>query len=228
MNRKQTFTVSEHFYDALRDYRYLLERNYPQKGIVKLTGDHYRLPAAERVLLYRGVVTAGKIKARQKVKTDRIAPGSNIYIDGFNVVRTVGSYLNGNFVFVGMDGFLRDVSELHRKKLRREILERSVLLLLDYLETLQPENVTLYFDKPISHSGNMVVLVNGQMKERNLRGSAVPVYSPDHVLKEVERGCICSADSAIIDAAKVPVFDMPQAILRQRFGVEFFSLEGFV
>ena len=228
MNRKQTFTVSEHFYDAVRDYRYLLERNYPQKSIVKLTGDHYRLPAAERVLLYRGVVTSEKIKARQKTKTDKITHGSNIYIDGFNVVRTIGSYLNGNFVFIGMDGFLRDVSELHRKKLRREILERSVLLVLDFLETLKPEQVTFYFDKPISHSGNMVVFVNGQMKERDLPGNAVSVFSPDHELKKVKQGYVCSADSAIIDEALVPAFDLPQAVLRQRFGVEFFSLEKFV
>ncbi len=226
MNRKQTKALSEQFYVAAKDYLYLLERGYPQKGIVKLVGNHYLLTAAERVLLFRGIVRRERLITRQKTKTDRMLKKAVLSIDGFNVVRTIGSYLNGNFVFVGMDGFLRDVSELHRKALKGSVLERSLRLIMDYLQPLQPEKITFYFDRPISHSGKMVVLTNSLLRERGLRGEAFAVFSPDHELKQRNDGVICTADSGIIDNAHAPVFDLPAAVLCENFSPQFFSMEG--
>lgn len=226
MNRKQTKALSEQFYVAAKDYLYLLERDYPQKGIVKLVGDHYLLTAAERVLLYRGMVHRDRLERRQKKKTERILKKEVLSIDGFNVVRTIGSYLNGNFVFVGMDGFLRDVSELHRKALKWPVLERTLRLIMDYLQRLQPESVTFYFDRPISHSGKMVVLTNSLLQERGLAGEAFAVFSPDHELKQRDDGVVCTADSGIIDNAHAPVFDLSAAVLHENFEPQFFSMEG--
>ena len=49
--------------DAARDYRFLLNRSYPQKASIKLVGDRYQLSGQERSVLYRGV-------------SDRISPGN--------------------------------------------------------------------------------------------------------------------------------------------------------
>ena len=115
------------------DYRYLLEHEYPQKSILKLVGDRYALPSHERVMLYRGLAGKQQVKVRQQKFISDIPAHAEVTLDGFNVCRTLGSYLNGNPVFVGQDGYLRDVSELHRKKLKWEVLERSVTLILGFL-----------------------------------------------------------------------------------------------
>ncbi len=227
MNRNKTAPVSEQFYRAAKDYIYLAEKNYPVKSMVKLVGDRYLLSSAERILLYRGLVTADKLKIRKSKKCTSLPVNGNIYIDGFNVIRTIGSYLNGNFVFRGMDGFLRDVSELHRKALKWEVLERALLLVFDFLEKTNAKEITFYFDKPISHSGKTGKFANDEMKKRKLNGKALLVFSPDHELKNIENGIICTADSAIIDSAQVPVFDLPSAVLYGRFKPDIFSLVGF-
>jgi hypothetical protein len=224
MNSTKTGYIREQFYTAAKDYLYLLENGYPVKSIVKLVGDRYELSSAERVLLYRGLIKKEKLSVRSKMKCRDIPKHSKLYIDGFNVIRTIGSYLNGNFVFRSMDGFLRDVSELHRKALKREVLERSLRLVLDYLEKFFPREVIFYFDKPVSHSGKTTQFTNTEIKNRNLNGGAFMVFSPDRELKNVVNGIICTADSAIIESAKVPVFDLPSAVLTDRFSPAIFSL----
>jgi len=47
--------LSDGFFQAVCDYRYLLGHGYPQKSILKLVGDRYALPSHERVMLYRGL-----------------------------------------------------------------------------------------------------------------------------------------------------------------------------
>ena len=224
MNRNKTSPVSFNFYTAATDYIFLLEKEYPVKSIVKLVGDKYKLSAAERVLLYRGIVKKEKLQKRKNIKCSEIPENSLLFLDGFNILRTVGSYLNGNFVFKGMDNFVRDVSELHRKALKSDILERSLLLIFDFISTVNPVETTMFFDKPISHSGKMAELANTEFKKRKLNGKAVTVFSPDHELKNITKGIICTADSAIIDSAQVPVFDLPAALLTQRFSSNIFSL----
>lgn len=224
MNSTDTNYISNRFYDAAKDYLYLLENGYPVKGISKLVGDRYKLSSAERVLLYRGLVTKEKLALRKKIKCDEIPAHSKIYIDGFNVIRGIGSYLNGNFVFIGMDGFLRDVSELHRKALRWEVLERALKLVFEYLEQISPDEVMFYFDKPIGHSGKTTQFANNEFENHNFSGKALMVFSPDHELKNITSGIICTADSGIIDSARVPVFDLPSAVLNNKFSPSIFSL----
>ncbi len=228
MNTKQTNIISEYFYRAVEDYIILLEKDYPVKSIIKLIGDHYSLNSAERVLLFRGVAKQSKLLRRQIVRCDTIPSNTLVYLDGFNVVRTIGSYLNGNFIFAGMDGFLRDVSELHRKALKWPILERTLLLIIDFLCRVKPKKITFYFDKPISHSGKMVELTNAEIKKQGLIGECISTYSPDHELKKINSGIICTADSVIIDAALTQVFDMPQAVLQANFSPNIFSISGLM
>ncbi|VAW29398.1 hypothetical protein MNBD_BACTEROID07-1178, partial [hydrothermal vent metagenome] len=100
--------LSDGFFQAVCDYRYLLGHGYPQKSILKLVGDRYALPSHERVMLYRGLAREQQVKVRQQKFISDIPAHAEVTLDGFNVCRTVGSYLNGNPVFVGMDGYLRD------------------------------------------------------------------------------------------------------------------------
>ncbi len=220
--------VSDNFFRAVCDYRYLLERDYPQKSMLKLVGDRYALPAAERVMLYRGLATENQVKNRKEKVIRQLPPHTRITIDGFNVCRTVGSYLNGNPVFVGMDGLLRDVSELHRKKLKWEVLEKAVDFILQFLAEKQIASAWFYFDTPISHSGKMCALVNSRLPYYRLSGTAETVFSPDYELIQTTKGVLCTADSNIIENAQVKVYDLAQQLILERFSTKLFSLKEYL
>lgn len=216
------------FLKALSDYLYLLDRRYPQKSVLKLVGDHYALTSDERALLFRGSAKQQLLELRGKKKIDRLPENSRLSVDGFNIFRTVGSYLNGNFLFEGMDGFLRDASELHRQKLSWEVLKRATDLIVSYLKYKNCGQVFFYFDSPISHSGDLAHYLLKKMAEASLPGKAETAFSPDHILKKTETGFICTSDSNIIDRSKVRVFDLSKGVLEHHFSPNIFSLRAYV
>jgi len=219
---------SEDFFQAVCDYRYLLEHDYPQKSILKLVGNRYALPSHERVMLYRGLAKKQQVEMRRQKLLQDIPAYAEVTLDGFNVCRTVGSYLNGNPVFVGMDGYLRDVSELHRKKLTWEVLEKSITLILEFLREKDVSHIHFYFDTPISHSGKMCLMTRQKMQELNMTGEAETVFSPDHELITAKKGFICTADSNIVENAKVKVFDLAHQLLLDKFSAQLFSFRDYL
>ena len=58
--------ISPEFKSAYNDYLDLLTKKYPQKAILKLVGDRYKLNGSERTMLYRGVCTREGINIRKK------------------------------------------------------------------------------------------------------------------------------------------------------------------
>ncbi|MCK4287805.1 MAG: DUF434 domain-containing protein, partial [Bacteroidales bacterium] len=126
---------SKDFQTAVNDYLLLLDKKYPQKAILKLIGDRYALNGTERSMLYRGITTSKNAEKRaKKLISEKNIINQPIHIDGYNVLITIGSYLNGNLVFIGNDRYLRDASEIHGKIFRTELFERAVILILVYLE----------------------------------------------------------------------------------------------
>lgn len=216
------------FLKALEDYLFLLDRRYPQKNILKMVGDHYALSGDERVLLFRGSAKNQQLRLRSEKKINALPKNSILFVDGFNVFRTIGSYLTGNFVFVGMDGFLRDASELHRQKLNWDILERVTDLVVSFLKFTECKQAHFYFDTPIGHSGDLVNHLLHKMEEASLHGTAATAFSPDHILKETETGLICTSDSNIIDQSKVNVYDLSKGVLEHNFDPNIFSLKSYL
>jgi hypothetical protein len=213
------------FKKAAKDYLYLLEKGYPQKSILKLVGDRYQLHAVERSILYRGIVPESLCETRLAKLTNALAEGEMVGIDGYNVVRTVGSYLLGKTVFISSDGFVRDAAEMHRAILKGKPLNQSIQLLLKFLQDRKVGFTTIYLDEPISKSGELAARLNESMPGLGLSGEAKPVHSPDHHLKKVNVGVICTADSIIIDECKVPVFDLARAILEENYSPDWIDLQ---
>lgn len=218
----------DNFLNAVANYLYLLDHGYPQKTILKLVGDHYALSANERTLLFRGATAHKLLYHRNQMKIETLPEKSTLTVDGFNIFRTVGSYLNGNFIFEGMDGFLRDASELHRQKLNWEILEKAIDLIVAFLIHKKCRLVNFYFDSPISHSGDLANLIAKKMQEVSLSGTAETVFSPDHILQKTEIGLICTSDSNIIDLCKVQVYDLSKGVLEFHFDPKIFSLKSYL
>ena len=219
------FSLSPNFEKAVADYLYLLEKGYPQKTILKIVGDRYQLISVERSMLYRGVVTKGERDLRRTKKLGNLPSGASLNIDGYNVIRTTGSYLLGKPVFIAMDGFLRDAAEMHRSTLKKKILDRTLEMLINYLVSVAPQNVVIYLDEPVSKSGDLASRLKELFEQNGLKGNALTVHSPDHHLKAVSQGVICTADSAVIDQSNTKVFDLARAVLDSVFEPEYVTFE---
>ena len=57
MPEKQPYStwINEDFKLACRDYFYLVDHHFPERGVLKLVGDRYRLDGDQRTVLYRGI-----------------------------------------------------------------------------------------------------------------------------------------------------------------------------
>ena len=219
--------LRQEFKYATRDYLYLLEKNYPQKGIIKLIGDRYALSGTERTMLYRGIATRENCLARkQKLALVKELKKASLYIDGYNVMITIGSYLNGNTVYISNDHLLRDASEMHGKIFRKVLMNRILKLLLDDLIYLQLSNAIIYFDRPVSKSGELASFISRQMESSGIPGHAKTAESPDHILKQCTKGFIATSDSTIIDKCRLKTFDLARHVITRNFQPSYFDLRG--
>ncbi len=215
---KKTDLQNERFLTAARDYLYLLEGKYPQASVLKLVGDRFRLSGVERSVLYRGISIRTESERRAaKLVAAESAEGKELHIDGFNVLITIGSYLNGNLVFIGNDGYLRDASEIHGKVFRTQLFDKAILLVFSFLGTISPKAVHFYLDAPVSHSGELCFKINQLLAHYGMEGSATTLKSPDFLLKTITDGIIATSDSGIIDRCRVPVVDLPREIITSQF-----------
>ncbi len=217
--------LSEQFNMALAEYLFLLERKYSQTSILKLVSDRHQLSGEERSMLLRGIHPKSYCVHRKSKSIKKLPVDCEIFIDGYNVIRTLGSYFLGKSLFISMDGFLRDASEMHRKTLPIEIRNRCLDLIINHLIIIQPKTVLIYLDSPISKSGELASIINKQIVETGLNGEAITVHSPDHHLKIVTKGIICTADSSIIDKGLVKVFDLAFAILTNNYQPDFIDFQ---
>ena len=219
--------LSAHFIDAVNDYIFLLERNYSQPGILKLVGDRYQLAGEERSMLMRGLNRAADCRMRKEKTITDIPESSKLFVDGHNIIRTLGSYFLGKRLFISMDGFLRDASEMHRKTLPEVIRNRCVELVAKSLMDTRPSEVTIYLDEPVSRSGELAAQINALLRAGEVSGTALTVLAPDHHLKRVESGIVCTADSTVIDQCHVVVLDLARKILNDNYAPDILSLEDF-
>lgn len=217
------------FQEAAQDYIFLLEKKYPQKLILKLIGDRYALSGTQRSMLYRGLFTASSsgLRIEKKITEDQIK-NLPLHIDGFNVLITVGSYLNGNTIFISTDHFLRDASEIHGKAFRSNLLDKSLLLIIDYLKKISVGSVYFYLDKPVTYSKTLCKKINAVMKHYQIEGEAVIKDSPDYCLRNTENSVIATSDSTVITNSKSPVFDLAFHTVSYNFQPDFIDLNKII
>jgi len=218
-------TLTENFLNAINDCQYFLDKNYPQKAIIKVICDKYSLSAVERTILFRGIASQEIAKRRRKkIAFQENVKNNFLYVDAYNVLITISSYLFGNVVFVANDNFLRDAAEIHGKKFRDKFFNRSIELIIDFLKIINPKETIFYLDNPVSYSGELSDYLNECFVKNNISGLAQTVHSPDYHLKNIQKGIVSTSDSVIIDKSNVKVFDLARSILVFNFNPTFLSL----
>jgi hypothetical protein len=193
-----------HIRAAAADFRYLLARGYPRKAALGLVGNRYRLEEVPRRLLHRGVFAPEVAAARRaKLRLLRDLPG---------VPLTLECALRKLPLVAADDGFVRDVGEVSRAFKVSAETDRVLTLLADYLAEHRAGPLEVFYDAPLSRSGELARRTEEIFASRDLiiQAQAVPV--PEQALAAFP-GAVATSDTALIDAHE-PVVDLAGEIIR--------------
>lgn len=212
---------------AIREYLYLMDHQYPEKASLKLVGDKHQLTRDQRTVLYRGICSRDNARARIGRLTDR---GTEHWIiDGYNVLLTILSYRQGNYVFRGIDRICRDAGAIFGKIRNQKIFSECMQLLADAIPK-HVKHISLYLDQPVSHSAEhkrqIIELISGKVADVQVELA----HSADKAILESQetRATLVTSDSAIIDHTDFPVKDLASEILKKSFHADLFDLSPYL
>jgi hypothetical protein len=206
------------FKNAASDFRFLKNRQYPEKAALKLIGDRYRLSAVERNCLLRGIVVTEQVRARRIKRTEgQAVQGRDLGIDWFNVLITLESYLKGAVLFLADDSLLRDSAAVHGSYRPGVHTDRAIGLVVEALVRLHPRRADIFIDSPIAHSKQLCADLAERLHVRTVpfAFAASLEASADFKLKSYP-GIVATSDSVIIDACRAFI-DLPRLILSNAF-----------
>ncbi|MEM4187587.1 MAG: DUF434 domain-containing protein [Candidatus Hadarchaeum sp.] len=196
---------------AVRDLLYLLNQGYPRESAVNFVSNHYRLPLAERHLLARCVFSELEVNEhRKKAVGISGVRGKRLGIDGYNVLITIESLLMGKRVVLCNDGFIRDLRAIFGKYRAGPATPRAIAELVGVVARAEPKEAVVFFDKQVSHSGELAAEIRDRIKKAGLFGDAVAEGGVDIKLKGFD--VVASSDRAVIERAK-KVWDIPQELI---------------
>lgn len=201
--------------DAYRDLKYLLNRGYPKKSALKFVADHWRLPLRERYLLVRCVFSdewIAEVK-RKLLKPEELA-GKTLAIDGFNVLITLESILDGEAILCE-DGLVRDLKYQGKYRINERTPE-VVETVVKSLSGLGVSKALFFYGRNVPRSGVVGKMTNEAMEKYGLSGEVRLVKSPDFELKAFET--VATADIGIILRVE-HVFDIPR-YLSEKLGIK--------
>jgi hypothetical protein len=222
MNRKGIITGD--FEAACKDYHFLLSREYPERGALKMTGDRYRLSRDQRSVLYRGISSASVSAARN---ARLIVPSKHIQlvVDGYNVLFTILNYRLGRMVFISTDGILRDAGSLHGKLRDDTLFWECIEDLFQTIVPLNPFRIEIILDSPVTSSRRHHQLIGQKLDDFGLPGTCTLVHSADQEIRSLNSGVLASSDTGLIGRTTIPIFDLARLVLENRYEAEFFRLQ---
>lgn len=229
MKNKNLLTTA--FKNAITDYYYLLNKNYPPKETLKLVGDRFRLTGVQRTVLLRGITSKEKARKRKaKLTALENSKGKILYIDGYNVLFTMMNYLLGKVIFIGNDGILRDSGGVYGKIENETTFYQSANLLLDFIPGSAFQEVTIYLDSPVSNSSSHLHQLEKQVQQKKIKGKIQLTWPVDHRLKQINDGdsVIATSDSQIIDHTTSKIIDLARSALETTYGITILDLGSLI
>jgi len=203
-----------HLVEAAADFRFLLTRGYPRAAALTLVGNRYVLEHTARQLLHRGVFAPEMAAARRaKLRRLRELPGLPLALDGHNVLITLECASRGLPLVAADDGFIRDVGEISRAFRVSPATHQVLMRLADYLADHTTGPIDVFYDAPLSLSGELARHTREMFASRNLPVQAAAVPVPERLLSGFT-GAIATSDTALIDA-HATVVDLAGEIIRR-------------
>jgi hypothetical protein len=211
------------FINACKDYAYLIDRNYPERGTLKLVGDRYRLTRDQRTILYRGISSAEKSVLRKAKLVSEIADKS-LGIDGYNVLFSLLNYRLGRFTFISTDDVLRDAGSLHGKLKEEEMFYDCIKILAKHLSAMHPLRVEVFLDSPVSHSERHAQVITDIFQQFSLVSGCQVIRSADYGLKHLPFDVLATSDSVIIENTESRIVDLPRIILEKQYNANLVKI----
>ena len=184
---------------ASRHIAYLLNEGYDLKQATVFVGNHFLLSERQRLAIMRSVASEGQLAERRGKRRDlHDLAGSEVWVDGFNIVITLEVMLCDSLLFRCMDGTIRDLAALRGTyRLIPETAE-AARMMLDMMQEADVGKVNILLDEPVSNSGRLKALIAEIAEER---------YTFDldiQILRDVDRELygkenVITSDSVILD-----------------------------
>jgi hypothetical protein len=198
-------------YEAAKDLRFLLSRNYNRTSAIKFIGDKYLLDKLNRHILFRAIYPKETIEEiSKKIIEVKKIEGHEIAIDGFNLLITTEAIIKGSTIILCDDGLVRDISATFEKFKATDVTFNALNMIFELLSKYPPRQTYFFLDRPISNSGKLAENVNNFFKKFNLPGIALTSRNVD---KEVAEKEIAATSDNIIIYNINKVVDIPSNFL---------------
>ncbi len=209
---------------AAQDYRYLLNRGYNQKVSLDLVVSRYLLSREERALLLRCIHRSEDAElVRSKVVNS--VYGDDLVIDGYNVILTIVSALEGRDLYLCDDGIVRDLRSSYIKDFSTPLVTQALRLIKNELMRLRPKSVTFVLDKNVSWSMRHAEVISNEIPEVNVKlakkadiavlATKAVVASSDFVILLKAFKIYDLAGKVVMKVAKDKVVNMREIITRK-------------
>lgn len=186
---------------AVYELCWLFNRGYARHSAIKLVGDHHQLSKRQRLAIGRAACSdADKQIRNEKLVTLEAIKGRHLLIDGFNLIITLEAAMAGGLLMRCHDGCIRDLASVHGTYRMVKETESVITLIGETLAYFQPASVYWLFDKPISNSGRLALLVHYIAQTHGWNWQADLLHNPDRFIADSGKIAITS-DSAILDSA---------------------------
>jgi hypothetical protein len=193
--------------EAAKDYFYLLERGYRKEYALRFVADHYKLERSDRLILYRSIHPSSHIeKISGKVISDLVNV-KNLYVDYYNVVITIMEIIDGNLIYRGNDGFIRDMAGIHGKIRDVGKLVDATKILFDELSRYNIDNIHLFLEAQISKSGELSRYIKDKFNV-----DVTLTRKVDNALLKVE-DVIATSDS-VLHSKAIKIVDLPYFVAK--------------
>jgi len=207
--------INRRIIEAAEDLRYLLNRNYNRDQALTFVGDHYRLHKEERFILYRAIYSQKEVRERkEKTISFEELQGKTLTIDAYNVIIVLETMLKGKELIESDDSFVRDISGVFGKHKITKTTRQAISLIMQTLKQNPPKKTLIFFDSPVSKSGELAAITRKKMEEYGINGTAQIVKQADNAV--IRRGEVAAtSDSVILQKAK-KTFDLAGYIVREK------------
>ncbi|MEM1511607.1 MAG: DUF434 domain-containing protein [Candidatus Jordarchaeales archaeon] len=200
---------------AAEEFRYLLERGYNREGALNFVVSHHRLDKTHKLILLRGVFSSEEVEERRrKTVSFKELGGRVLALDGYNVLIVLETMLRNQLLIEGDDEYIRDVSGMHGKHRVTSLTTTALSVLFDELRKVQPKEVLVFFDRPVSKSGELAGITRQIMKTHGVMGDSLTASQTDNAV--ISTGEIAlTSDSVILQKAK-KCFDIAGHIVKEK------------
>ena len=179
---------------AANDARWLMNRGYSAESAITFTSNHYLLTSRQRMAIFRSILNDEDKTTR--LKKEILKPGTEVLIDGLNIIITLETALSHSLVLRGDDGVLRDVAGLHGTYRIIDKTAKAIEQILQTLSNLDVRNATFILDKPVSNSGSLKQLILEISRNFNLEVVVELDMNPDQIFVDKEN--VISSDGPVI------------------------------